>query len=74
LAACDHALQATLTLLAPRYAVGIGGFAAQRVAITARGMAVVTGRITHPSPANPKANRGWNTIVEQEFRDMGIDL
>jgi len=32
------------------------------------------GRITHPSPANPKANRGWESMVEWELSELGIDV
>jgi single-strand selective monofunctional uracil DNA glycosylase len=74
LAACDRALRDTLTLLAPRFAVGIGRFAAERVATVAKGMTITIGRITHPSPANPKANRGWSAIVAEELTAIGIDL
>lgn len=74
LAACDRALRDTLALLAPRFAVGIGGFAAQRVETAAQGLHLATGRITHPSPANPRANRGWSAIVVRELGELGIVL
>jgi len=48
-----------ITFLKPRYVIGIGNFARDRVQATLEGMGLVVGRITHPSPANPKANRGW---------------
>ncbi|MGD9330705.1 MAG: single-stranded DNA-binding protein [Desulfobacterales bacterium] len=73
-AACDRALHDTLVFLMPRFAVGIGAFAAQRVKATTVGMDITTGRITHPSPANPRANRGWADFIEEEFRQMGIRL
>jgi single-strand selective monofunctional uracil DNA glycosylase len=37
-------------------------------------MGLVVGRITHPSPANPKANRGWRKAVEQELAAIGVDI
>jgi len=30
------------------------------------------GNITHPSPANPKANRGWDGIIMNELEALGI--
>lgn len=72
LAACDRALRDTLRLLRPRLAVGVGAFAAARLKTAVEGLAITTGKITHPSPANPKANRGWAALVEKEFRQMGI--
>jgi single-strand selective monofunctional uracil DNA glycosylase len=72
LAACDRALRDTLLLLAPPLAVGIGAFAAARVKIAVEGLDIAAGQITHPSPANPKANRGWAALIENEFHQMGI--
>ena len=58
----------------PRFVVGVGEFAAAR-ARTALGKTNVTvGRINHPSPANPRANKGWETLVEKEMAAMGIRL
>lgn len=74
LAACDRALRDTLLFLKPRFAVGIGAFAAARVKTAADGLDIAAGRMTHPSPANPRANRGWNALVEKELRQMGITL
>lgn len=72
LAACDRALRDTLDFLSPRFAIGVGAFAARRVKAVAGGMDITTGQITHPSPANPRANRGWATFIKEEFRQMGV--
>jgi single-strand selective monofunctional uracil DNA glycosylase len=72
LAACDQALQDTLAYISPRFAVGIGAFAARRVKAVAKNMDITLGQITHPSPANPRANRGWATFIKEEFQQMGI--
>jgi single-strand selective monofunctional uracil DNA glycosylase len=32
------------------------------------------GRIPHPSPASPAANRGWDELVERAFAELGIEL
>ena len=74
LAACDRALRDTLVLIGPRLAVGVGAFAAARVQTAVEGLTIAAGKITHPSPANPKANRGWTALVEKEFRQMGITV
>ena len=71
LAVCDEALRQTLRHFQPEFAIGIGAFAARRVAAVADG-GIVTGQITHPSPANPRANRGWAAIVTAELHQMGI--
>jgi single-strand selective monofunctional uracil DNA glycosylase len=71
---CDQALRLTVDLLQPQFVIGIGGFAAQRVVSALDGMDVNVGRITHPSPANPKANRGWASCIELELEQIGILL
>lgn len=72
LAVCDQALRATLTYLQARYVVGIGRFAAGRVAAVGADGPFVLGRITHPSPANPAANRDWDALIEGELRALGV--
>jgi single-strand selective monofunctional uracil DNA glycosylase len=52
--------------------VGVGHFAADRARIALDGMDLQIGGITHPSPANPKANRGWETFIVKELKAMGI--
>jgi len=74
LAACDRALRDTLVLLAPRFAVGIGAFAAARVQVVVEGLDITAAKLTHPSPANPQANRGWAALIENELRQMGITI
>jgi single-strand selective monofunctional uracil DNA glycosylase len=74
LSACDRALHDTLACLKPRFAVGIGAFAARRVKAAAGDLDFTIGQITHPSPANPQANRGWAAFIKEEFRQMGVTL
>ncbi len=74
-AACDRALRAHVDRLSPRYVIGVGNFAAERVreALADR-PDLVTGCILHPSPANPKANGGWAEIVAGQLEELGIAL
>lgn len=74
LAVCDRALYRTVEVLRPEYVVGIGRFAAERAAAALQGLPVTTGGVTHPSPANPRANRGWAALVEEELAGIGIKL
>ncbi len=75
---CDRALAALVTLLGPRWVVGIGRFAEGRLRAVAAndGLpdAVEIGSILHPSPASPLANRGWEARVEEQLGAMGLDL
>ena len=71
---CDRALRRTIEQLSPQHVIGVGQFAAERARLALSGFEIPIGRITHPSPANPKANRGWETIIGEEFAAMGIEL
>ncbi len=73
-AACDQALRQTVLALSPRLVVGIGRFAEQRARVALHGLDLRLGRVTHPSPANPAANRGWEDLVTQELRALGVEL
>ncbi len=70
--ACDNALRNTVQLLQPRYVIGIGNFAFQRAKSALADGDVGIGRITHPSPANPKANKGWADIIERELKALDL--
>jgi single-strand selective monofunctional uracil DNA glycosylase len=74
LAACDHALLKTVESLSPRHVIAIGAFTAERVNKVCQGLNIATGRITHPSPANPLANRGWSTRITAELNQIGVSL
>lgn len=71
---CDRALLAAVGYLRPRYVIGIGNFAGERCREALGQTEVILGRMTHPSPANPRANRGWAHRVETELAGMGIGV
>ena len=71
-AACDRALRRTIAHFDPAWVVGVGAFAEKRAAAALGDSDIVVGRITHPSPANPRANKGWAADVEAAFAEMGI--
>lgn len=71
---CDRALRQSIEIYDPRWVVGIGGFAEKRIRAALGGMDLTLGRVTHPSPANPRANRGWAPLIEAELAAMGIEL
>jgi len=70
--ACDRALRDMVLVMRPRWVIGVGKFAALRASAALAGSAVAVGAITHPSPANPKANRGWSNVADLELQNMGI--
>ena len=71
---CDRALVDTINLLKPQWVIGIGGFAKKRIdnIIGQAGHEFSSAQILHPSPANPRANSGWQNIVEKTLEDLGV--
>lgn len=71
-AACDLHLAETVKVLQPEWLIGVGGFAEERAETVCGGQGVRIGRILHPSPSNPAANRGWAARAEKELKDLGV--
>lgn len=71
-AACDEHLRRLVTVLEPEWIVGVGAFAEQRAREALTGLTVEIGRILHPSPASPLANRDWAGTAGRELRELGI--
>jgi len=73
-AACDACLAAQIRILGPALLVGVGGFAEaclERVA-AAMGSKARIGRVLHPSPASPAANRDWAGTAAKQLRALGL--
>jgi single-strand selective monofunctional uracil DNA glycosylase len=73
-AVCDRALDDALRVLAPRAVVGVGNFAARRAGLVVGERDLPVGQILHPSPASPKANRGWAESVEASLAILCPDV
>ena len=71
-AACDRHLAEVVRILEPEWVVGIGGFARKRAQLVFGDGGPRIGEILHPSPANPRANRGWVQEVDAQLRDLGL--
>jgi len=69
---CDRALRRAVEHLRPSHVIGVGAFAADRVSQALAGLHVSVGRILHPSPANPAANKGWENIVLHQLEEQGV--
>ena len=83
---CDHALAKTIILLKPQWVIGVGGFAKKRIdkvrekyfdGVTNRSInkakpVFFTAQIIHPSPANPRANAGWDREVVKTLTGLGV--
>ncbi len=71
-AACDAHLRTVIATLAPAWVIGIGHFAEGRAKLALAGLDVRVGRVSHPSPASPAANRGWEALVDGELQALGV--
>jgi single-strand selective monofunctional uracil DNA glycosylase len=74
LAVCDTALRQSVAVLGPDRVIGIGVFAAARAEVALAGLDIPVGRILHPSPASPAANRNWEEKALMQLREQGIEL
>ncbi len=76
---CDRLLRSVVEIQRPSWVVGVGAFAEQRIrsalAVSpSLEEGVRVGRIPHPSPASPAANRGWERLVDEAFAAMRITI
>ena len=71
--ACLAHLTDMIRVLRPEFLVGVGGFAEVRLARAAEvaGSKAKVGRILHPSPASPAANRGWAAAATRQLVELG---
>ncbi len=72
LAACDVHLLRLVDALQPEWLIGIGAWAEQRAQAVIGNRPVRIGRILHPSPASPAANRGWDGAATRQLEALGV--
>ena len=60
--------------LQPQWVIGVGVWAEKRARSALQGQAdgLRFGRMLHPSPASPLANRGWADAATQELVAQGV--
>ncbi len=71
-AACDEHLQVMVAALQPEWVIGVGAFAEHRARLALTDSGVRIGRLLHPSPASPAANRGWPEAASRQLRLLGV--
>jgi single-strand selective monofunctional uracil DNA glycosylase len=72
MAVCDQHLRALVDVLQPEWVVGVGAWAEQRAKQALGGHKLSIGRVLHPSPASPAANRGWSGAASRQLVELGI--
>ena len=70
--ACDAHLHRVADILQPDWLVGVGEFAKKKAETALAGRDIRIGRILHPSPASPAANRGWAEAANRQMLEQGI--
>jgi single-strand selective monofunctional uracil DNA glycosylase len=74
--ACRKHLAAVIAAMDPEWLIGVGAYAEKKLVETVRehlpGKHFQTGKILHPSPASPVANRGWEPQAERQLVSMGV--
>lgn len=69
---CDQALRDALARLRPELVLGVGKFAEDRLRAVVAEDGPRIGRMPHPSPASPAANRGWAKLADAALDDLGV--
>ncbi|HEU0220265.1 MAG TPA: uracil-DNA glycosylase family protein [Gallionella sp.] len=72
-AACDTHLAEVVRATGAEWVIGIGGFAEARARHALADVpGIRVGRILHPSPASPTANRGWAEQAIRQMQELGL--
>lgn len=71
---CDRAVRRLAEELGVRRVIGVGAWAEKRARQALKGLDLTIGRILHPSPASPLANRGWAEQASRQLQEMGVKL
>tara|TARA_B110000908_G_scaffold81305_1_gene97478 strand:- start:4480 stop:5244 length:765 start_codon:yes stop_codon:yes gene_type:complete len=74
--ACRKHLAAVISAIEPEWLIGVGAYAEKKLIETVKeyfpDKTFNTGKILHPSPASPMANRGWEPQAEKQLIEMGL--
>lgn len=69
---CDEHLRAVIAILQPEWLIGVGDFAERRARQVFADASFRLGKIAHPSPASPAANRDWSGLVTRQLEALGV--
>jgi single-strand selective monofunctional uracil DNA glycosylase len=71
-AACDAHLHAVVEALQPEWLLGVGDFAEKRLRALFGDSDRRLGKVLHPSPASPAANRDWAGAATRQLEALGV--
>ncbi len=70
---CDAHLRKVIEILEPEWFIGVGGYAEDCVKrVMKDDESLKIGRILHPSPASPAANKDWAGTATRQMVELGI--
>lgn len=72
--ACMIHLERLVTVMEPEFLIGVGAYAEGKLRLAAErvGSKAIIGKVLHPSPASPAANRGWAEAAEKQLLALGV--
>jgi len=70
--ACDEHLRRVTAALQADWLIGVGDFAEKRARVALEGKTIRFGRVLHPSPASPAANRDWSGAATSQLTALGV--
>jgi single-strand selective monofunctional uracil DNA glycosylase len=69
---CDEHLRRVAEIFQPEWFIGVGAFAKERAELALENSGIKFGKILHPSPASPAANRGWAAAATKQLVALKI--
>lgn len=71
---CDEGLKDAVRILQPEWLIAMGKWTLKKAksALSDYNPDLKYLTLSHPSPASPKANRGWESLIENELSAAGI--
>lgn len=71
-ALCDQHLKHFLDVLEPQWVIGVGAFAESRLRFVCEAMDLKIGKILHPSPSSPVANKDFAGKATAQMHALGL--
>jgi single-strand selective monofunctional uracil DNA glycosylase len=71
---CQTHLRTLIETLKPQYLIGVGAYAEKKLTAAAAELTpdAKLGRILHPSPASPAANRDFAGTALRQLEEVGV--
>lgn len=72
---CLNYLSEVIKLLNPIHIIGVGKYAKDNIEKACKLYEINNVKVSvimHPSPASPKANKGWKTIAIEQLKEIGV--